>query len=146
MSSSPPGRAPPDVIREQLGEYYGLISHLDARIGDLLATLQRTGQADRTVVVFASDNGLALGSHGLIGKQSLYEHSTHVPLIFAGPGIPAGRSEALVMLYDIFPTIAGITGTALPEGVEGQDLGPLWRGETTAVRDVIYTAYEDPPA
>ena len=138
-----PWPRPPDVIREQLGEYYGLISHLDARIGDLLATLQRTGQADRTVVVFASDNGLALGSHGLIGKQSLYEHSTHVPLIFAGPGIPAGRSEALVMLYDIFPTIAGITGTALPEGVEGQDLGPLWRGETTAVRDVIYTAYED---
>ena len=134
---------PPEVIREQLGEYYGLISHIDARIGDLLATLQRTGQADRTVVVFASDNGLALGSHGLLGKQSLYEHSTHVPLIFAGPGIPAGRSEALVMLYDIFPTIAGITGTALPEGVEGQDLGPLWRGETTAVRDVIYTAYED---
>jgi len=134
---------PPEVIREQLGEYYGLISHLDARIRDLLDTLQRTGLADRTVVFFASDNGLALGSHGLLGKQSLYEHSTHVPLIVAGPGIPAGESPALVMLYDLFPTIAGLAGVALPEGVEGLDLSGLWRGDATAVRGEIYTAYED---
>ena len=104
---------------------------------------ERTGLADRTVVVFASDNGLALGSHGLLGKQSLYEHSTHVPLIVAGPGIPAGESPALVMLYDLFPTIAGLAGVELPDGVEGLDLSGLWRGEATAVREVIYTAYED---
>lgn len=134
---------PPEVIREQLGEYYGLISHLDARVGDLLDVLESRGLAERTVVVFTSDNGLALGSHGLLGKQSLYEHSTHVPLIFAGPGIPHGHSEALVMLYDIFPTIAGLAGSDIPEGVEGKDLSVLWRGEATAVRDVIYTAYED---
>jgi arylsulfatase A-like enzyme len=133
----------PGVIREQTGEYYGLITHVDTRIGDLLATLHRTGLADRTVVVLAGDNGLALGSHGLLGKQSLYEHSTRVPLIVAGPGIPAGESRALVMLYDLFPTIAGLTGVALPEGVEGLDLSGLWRGEATRVRDVIYTAYED---
>ena len=134
---------PPEVIREQLGEYYGLVSHLDARIGDLLATLEHAGLADRTVVFFASDNGLALGSHGLLGKQSLYEHSTHVPLIVAGPGIPAGKSSALVMLYDLFPTIAGLAGVALPEGVEGLDLSVLWRGDAAAVREEIYTAYED---
>lgn len=133
----------PEVIREQIGEYYGLISHLDARIGDLFATLESTGLADRTVVVFASDNGLALGSHGLLGKQSLYEHSTRVPLIVAGPGIPSGETRALVMLYDLFPTIAGLTGVDLPEGVEGVDLGGLWRGEASTVRDAIYTAYED---
>jgi arylsulfatase A-like enzyme len=107
----------PEVIREQLGEYYGLISHVDARIGDLLETLRRTGMADETVVIFASDNGLALGSHGLLGKQTLYEHSTRVPLIVAGPGIPAG--------------------------VEGLDLSVVWRGEEPAVRETIYTAYED---
>ena len=133
----------PEVIREQTGEYYGLVTHVDTRIGDLLATLERTGLANRTVVVLASDNGLALGSHGLLGKQSLYEHSTRVPLIVAGPGIPAGESRALVMLYDLFPTIAGLTGVAMPEGVEGLDLSGLWRGEATRVRDVIYTAYED---
>jgi arylsulfatase A-like enzyme len=133
----------PGVIREQIGEYYGLISHLDARIGDLLATLETTGLADRTIVVFASDNGLALGSHGLLGKQSLYEHSTHVPLIVAGPGITAGESRALVMLYDLFPTIAALTGVEMPEGVEGLDLSGLWRGEASTVRELIYTAYED---
>jgi len=133
----------PEVIREQIGEYYGLISHLDARVGDLLETLEDTGLADRTVVFFASDNGLALGSHGLLGKQSLYEHSTHVPLIVAGPGISAGESRALVMLYDLFPTIAALAGVELPEGVEGLDLSGLWRGEATGVREEIYTAYED---
>jgi arylsulfatase A-like enzyme len=133
----------PTVIREQLGEYYGLISHLDARIGDLLEALERTGLAARTLVVFSSDNGLALGSHGLLGKQSLYEHSTRVPLIVAGPGIPAGETRALVTLYDLFPTVAGWTGVEVPDGVEGRDLGPLWRGETVKVRDVLYTAYED---
>ncbi len=133
----------PGVIREQIGGYYGLISHVDARIGDLLATLGRTGLADRTVVVFASDNGLALGSHGLLGKQSLYEHSTRVPIIVAGPGIPVGESDALVTLYDLFPTIAALTGVEVPDGVEGLDLSVLWRGEATQVRDALYTAYED---
>jgi arylsulfatase A-like enzyme len=133
----------PKVIREQIGEYYGLVSHLDARIGDLLQTLERTGLADETVVVFASDNGLALGSHGLLGKQSLYEHSTRVPLIVAGPGIPSGESHALVTLYDLFPTIAGLTGVEVPEGVEGVDLSVLWRNQTARVRDSLYTAYED---
>jgi arylsulfatase A-like enzyme len=133
----------PHVIREQIGEYYGLITHVDARIGDLLATLERTGQAARTIIIFASDNGLALGSHGLLGKQNLYEHSTRVPLVVAGPGIPAGESRALVMLYDLFPTIAGLAGVQVPEGVEGRDLSGLWRGEKTSVREEIYTAYED---
>jgi arylsulfatase A-like enzyme len=133
----------PGVIREQLGEYYGLISHLDARVGDLLGALESQGLGDRTVVVFTSDNGLALGSHGLLGKQSLYQHSTQVPLIVAGPGIPAGESPALVMLYDLFPTIAGLTGTAVPPGVEGLDISGLWRGTTQQVREIIYTAYED---
>lgn len=133
----------PAVIREQLAEYYGLITHVDARIGDLLTTLEETGQAEKTIVVFTSDNGLAVGSHGLLGKQSLYEHSTHIPMIFAGPGIPSGDSDALAMLYDIFPTVAHLTGTSTPEGVEGVDLSEVWRGEEKAVRDVVYTAYED---
>jgi arylsulfatase A-like enzyme len=61
----------------------------------------------------------------------------------AGPGIPAGESRALVALYDLFPTIAGLTGTEVPEGIEGLDLGVLWRGEATEVRDALYTVFED---
>jgi arylsulfatase A-like enzyme len=133
----------PETIREQRAEYYGLVSHLDARIGDVLEALDETGLARRTIVVFASDNGLALGSHGLLGEQSLYEHSTRVPLIMAGPGLPVGESRALVTLFDLFPTIARLCGLATPAGVEGVDLGPLWRGEVQSVRAVLYTAFED---
>jgi arylsulfatase A-like enzyme len=66
-----------------------------------------------------------------------------VPLIVAGPGIPAGESQAIVTLYDLFPTLAGLAGVEVPDGVEGQDLAPLWRGEASRVRDFLYTAYED---
>jgi arylsulfatase A-like enzyme len=133
----------PDVIRDQLGEYFGLITHMDARIGDLLDTLDRNGLAENTIVVFAADNGLALGSHGLLGKQSLYEHSTHVPLLFSGPGIPQGESDALVYLFDIFPTLAEVLGMNQPERVEGLDLSTIWRGDQASVRAELYTAYED---
>ena len=133
----------PETIREQRAEYYGLVGHLDARIGDILEALDETGLSKGTVVVFASDNGLALGSHGLLGKQSLYEHSTRVPLIMAGPGLPVGESRALVTLFDLFPTLARMCGLATPAGVEGVDLGPLWRGEVQSVREALYTAFDD---
>lgn len=66
-----------------------------------------------------------------------------MPLIIAGPGIPAGESDALVMLFDLFPTIADLTRTSLPDGVEGHDLAEIWRGSSTETRDVLYTVYED---
>jgi len=133
----------PEDIRSQLYEYYGLISHMDERIGDILRTLEENGLRDNTIVIFSSDNGLALGSHGLLGKQNLYEHSNRVPLIIAGPGIPAGESEALVLLYDLFRTIAGMTNTKVPDGVEGHDLMDIIQGKSSKIRDVIYTVYEN---
>lgn len=137
-----PWPRPPGMIREQRAEYHGMVSHLDARVGDILDALEETGLARTTLVVFASDNGLALGSHGLLGKQSLYEHSTRVPLVVAGPGVPAGESRALVALVDVFPTLARLCGVPEPPGVEGLDLAPLWRGEAARVRGVLYTAFE----
>ncbi|MEZ4699409.1 MAG: sulfatase-like hydrolase/transferase [Rhodothermales bacterium] len=131
------------VIRAQLAEYYGLVTHTDAQIGRILAALRRAGKADNTLVVFAADNGLALGSHGLLGKQSLYEHSSRVPLVFAGPGIPHGETDAYTYLYDIFPTLVRRLGLPTVEGSEGVDLAPLWRGEEGAVRPSLFTTYED---
>src|SRR5262245_27631799 len=69
------------VIRDQLAEYYGMITHLDGQIGRILQALKETGQADNTIIIYAADNGLALGSHGLMGKQNVFEHSMRVPLI-----------------------------------------------------------------
>jgi arylsulfatase A-like enzyme len=79
------------MIRDQLAEYYSMMAHLDAQIGRILAALRKSGQFDNTIIVYAADNGLAVGSHGLLGKQSVFEHSTRVPLIFSGPGIPRGE-------------------------------------------------------
>ncbi len=132
-----------EVIADQLAEYYGLITHMDDQIGRVLAALERTGQAQNTVLVFSADHGLALGSHGLLGKQSVYEHSMGCPLLFAGPGIPRGESAALTYLYDIFPTLCGLAGVDLPALVEGRNLAPIWRRESAGVRDTLFLTYED---
>jgi arylsulfatase A-like enzyme len=84
-----------EEIRRHIAEYYAMITHLDAQIGRVLKALQETGYAEDTIIVLAGDNGLAIGRHGLMGKQNLYDHSIHVPLIMAGPGVPKGlKSDA----------------------------------------------------
>jgi arylsulfatase A-like enzyme len=138
-----PWPRPPEMIRSQIAEYYGLITHLDREIGRIMATLDETGLRKNTVVIFAADNGLGLGSHGMMGKQSLYEHSTHVPLIVAGPGIPHGESESLTYLYDITPTVLNLAGASLLPRMDGADLSPVWRGDRTANRETLFTAFFD---
>ena len=127
------------VIRDQLAEYYGLITHMDEQVGRILAALDQTGQADNTLVVYTADNGLALGSHGLLGKQSVFEHSMKVPLIFAGRGIPRGKSTAaFTYLLDVFPTLCDVSGIEPPPGLEGESLRPLWEGKKDRVRDSVF--------
>ena len=133
---------PSEVIRSQLAEYYGMITHMDFEIGRLLEALEKTGEADNTLIVFAADHGLALGSHGLLGKQNLYEHSTRAPLLFVGKDIPKGRSSnALVYLLDIFPTLAELVGVRSPRPVDGHSLVSIMRGQQGGVRDSVYTAF-----
>lgn len=133
----------PEVVRDQLAEYYALIDHLDVQIGRILATLERTGLAKDTIVVFSADHGLAMGSHGLLGKQSLYEHSMGCPLVIALPGGAGEDTHALTYLYDLFPTLAGLCGLDVPPGVDGIDLAPLLKGESDSVRDDLFTIYSD---
>ncbi|UCH36739.1 MAG: sulfatase-like hydrolase/transferase [Armatimonadota bacterium] len=134
----------PREIREHIADYYAMISHLDAQVGRLLETLKETGQAENTIIVFAGDNGLAVGQHGLMGKQNLYEHSIHVPLIIAGPGIPRNeRRDGLCYLTDIFPTLCELTGMATPATVDGQSLVPLMHDSTAVARERLLFAYTD---
>jgi arylsulfatase A-like enzyme len=130
-------------IRRQLHEYFAVITGLDHHIGRLIETLKSSGDFDRTIVIFSSDHGLALGSHGLMGKQSLYEHSMKSPLLFAGPGIPRGSSSALAYLFDIFPTICELAGISIPAGLDGQSLAPIIAGRSDRVRDSIFLSYRD---
>jgi arylsulfatase A-like enzyme len=132
----------PEVIRNQLAEYYGMITHLDEQIGRILEALRASGRAENTYIVYAADHGLAVGSHGLLGKQSIYEHSQRCPLMFVGPGVPkAQSSQAMTYLLDIFPTVCSLAGVRPPAGLDGRDLAPIWRGEKQSVRDSIFLSY-----
>jgi arylsulfatase A-like enzyme len=132
----------PEIVRQHLADYYASITFLDVQVGRVLDALKASGLSEKTIVVFASDHGLAIGSHGLFGKQNLYDHSMHAPLIVAGPGIPKGkRADALCYLLDVFPTLGELAGVPGPEGSEGKSLAPVIRGSATKVRDSIFTAY-----
>ncbi len=132
----------PEIVRQHLADYYAAITFMDAQIGRILEALKEAGLYDNTIIVFASDSGLAVGSHGLFGKQNLYDHSMRVPMIIAGPGIPKDRRHhAFVYLYDLFPTLGAMTGVPAPDGSEGLNLAPLWQGKAEKVRDSIFLAY-----
>ena len=131
-----------EVVSDQLCEYYGLITHMDEQIGRVLKALEASGRAKDTIVVYAADHGLAMGSHGLLGKQSVYEHSMKCPLVFAGPGIPAGKaSTAYTYLLDIYPTLCALTGVEAPKNLDGHALDVVWRGEREKVRDSLFLSY-----
>lgn len=133
----------PDVVRRHIADYYGMITHLDAQIGRIMQALETSGQARNTLVVFHSDHGLALGRHGLLGKQNLYEHSMRAPLVFAGPGVPEGKkSDALCYLFDVPATIAELAGVAMPKEIDGRSLIRAMR-DNAGHRGTIFGAYRD---
>ena len=130
-------------IRSMLADYYRYISYLDLLIGRVLDTLDASPSAKNTFVVFAADSGVARGSHGLIGKQNLYEHSMRVPLIIAGPGIPANqRTDAMCYLFDVIPTLGALSGVAGPKTSEGLDLSATLRNPATPARTSLMFAYQ----
>jgi arylsulfatase A-like enzyme len=131
----------PAEVRRHIAEYYAMISHADDALGRLVACLRETGQYDDTILVFTADHGLALGQHGLMGKQDLYDHSIRVPLILAGPGVPANqRRDALVYSLDLFPTLCDLTGVTVPPSVEAQSLAGCLAGDGPG-REWLYLAY-----
>ena len=134
----------PAIVREHLADYYACVSYLDFQVGRILAALKASGQYDNTIIVFAGDHGLAIGSHGLFGKQNLYEHSMKTPLIIAGPGAPKNkRSEAFVYLLDLYPTLCDLAGLVAPPEVEGLSLAPVLSGKLKTRRTDLFTAYRD---
>lgn len=128
-------------VREELALYYAMITDLDAQLGRILAALPSPNE---TIIVFTADQGLALGSHGLLGKQNQYEHSIRSPLIISGPGLPKNeRSTALVTLHDLFPTLCELSDTKIPPTVTGKSLAPLLRHQTDRVHDFVTGMFTD---
>lgn len=133
------------AVKVHRGEYYAIISHMDAQIGRILDALEAGGQSANTWIFFTADHGLAVGHHGLFGKQNMYDHSLRVPLIVAGPGVTQGaRTDAPVYLQDIMATALEIAGVPKPAHVDFRSLLPLLRGTAGAERrESIYAAYLD---
>ncbi|MFW5832224.1 MAG: sulfatase-like hydrolase/transferase [Prolixibacteraceae bacterium] len=135
----------PEMIRKSIADYYGLITHIDDKVGEVIDLLKEKNLYNNTIIIYTADNGLAVGSHGLLGKQNMYEHSTNVPLIVTWPGIPAKgtKKEALTYLFDIFPSLCEICNIPIPDGVDGKSFLPVINGEKNNIRSSLYTAYRN---
>ena len=134
----------PEAIRVHLQEYYAMITHLDAQIGRALGALEASGKAGNTVIIFTSDQGLAVGQHGLMGKQNLYDHSLRMPFIMAGPGIPKGkRNDALFNMQSLFATTCDMAGVPVPDTVQFPSIVPLITGAKKQLHEALYGAYLD---
>ncbi|MFG0259597.1 MAG: sulfatase-like hydrolase/transferase [Phycisphaerales bacterium JB041] len=130
------------TVREHLADYYAMITHMDRQIGLLLAAIDETGRADDTLIVFFADHGLAVGSHGLLGKQNLYEHSTKAPLIVAGPGVARGAAIAApVYLLDVPATVCDMLSIDASWCPESESFADALRGRSFAGRGSILTLY-----
>ncbi|QDU97471.1 sulfatase-like hydrolase/transferase [Lignipirellula cremea] len=120
----------PAAVRDVLRLYYAVIDDLDHQVGRILTRLEETGQRDRTYVIYSSDHGMAVGSHGLRGKQNMYEHTINTPLLISGPGIKPGvRTTAQVYLRELYPTTCELAGIAIPEAVTAESFAAVLRGE-----------------
>ena len=130
------------TIRNELGREYACIENIDRQVGRVLERLKATGELDNTYVIFTSDHGIAVGRHGLTGKQNLYEHTWRIPFLVRGPGIAAGsRASGYVYLLDVLPTLCDLAGIEVPAGIEGRSMRPVLEGKAERVRDVLYGVY-----
>ncbi len=133
-----------EAVQVHRSEYYAIITHMDRQIGRILDALDKSGQADNTLIVFAADQGLAVGEHGLMGKQNQYDHSVRMPFVICGPGIePARKIDALVYLQSLFATTCEMAGIETPRTVQFPSLVPLLTGKREKLYDSIYGAYRD---
>ena len=122
-----------------------MVSHIDDYVGKILAALKEKGFDENTIIVFSSDSGLALGSHGLFGKQNLYDDGgIRVPMVFSGAGLPKNkRPDDICYSADIFPTLCDLVGIEVPESCTGISQAQAVKGRSPFIRKEGYFAYMD---
>ncbi|MCK5565094.1 MAG: sulfatase-like hydrolase/transferase [Planctomycetes bacterium] len=131
-----------EAVAVHLSEYYAIVSHTDHQIGRILDALDKSGKADNTIVIFSSDHGLAVGQHGLMGKQNQYDHSVRMPFVIGGPGIAKNvRNDAMIYLQSCFATTCEMANIEAPETLQFPSLVPLLTGEKKKLYDSIYGSY-----
>lgn len=135
-------RRDPRTIRNELGREFACVENIDIQIGRVLRRLEEMGELENTYIFYTADHGIAIGSHGLQGKQNLYQHTWRVPFIAKGPGIPAGkRVEGNIYLLDVLATLCDLAGIEIPETNEGISFRPVLEGKAEKIRDVLYGVY-----
>ena len=132
-------------MKKHRQEYYALITHLDEQIRKILDALEASGTMDNTYIFFTADHGLAVGQHGLMGKQSLYDHSIRAPFMLVGPGIPAGqRLDQDVYVQDVMATSLEVAGLEKPPHVAFNSVIDLAKGDIRQSHyNAIYGSYMD---
>jgi arylsulfatase A-like enzyme len=135
----------PAGVKDYLAEYYRYITYLDTQVGRILDALAASPFATNTIIVFSADSGVACGSHGLIGKQNVYEYdSVRVPLVISGPDIPAGRrTDAMCYLFDVLPTLGKLCAVSAPAASDGIDFSASLRDPAMPARPEMMFAYKD---
>lgn len=146
--SDVPAKGPPTDFPEELNKrllhgYHACVSYLDRNVGVLLDALAESGEADRTIVVFWADHGWKLGDHSSWCKHTNFECDTRVPLLIRHPGMASarGRTNALVELIDLYPTLCDLAGLPKPEHLQGRSLRPVLENPTASHRDSAYSSY-----
>jgi choline-sulfatase len=130
------------TIRNELGREFACSENIDIQIGRVLEKLERMGELENTYIFYTADHGMAIGRHGLQGKQNLYEHTWRVPFIVKGPGIrPGSRADGNIYLSDVLATLCDLTGVPAPETNQGTSFKPVLTGAKPVVRDVLYGVY-----
>jgi choline-sulfatase len=130
------------TIRNEIGREYACSENIDIQIGRVLAKLEEMGELDNTYIFYTADHGIAIGRHGLQGKQNLYEHTWRVPMIVKGPGIkPGSRVPGNIYLGDLLATFCDLTGIKAPDTNEGSSFKPVLLGDKQSIRDTLYGVY-----
>ncbi|WP_443938413.1 sulfatase-like hydrolase/transferase [Pedobacter sp. MW01-1-1] len=130
------------TVRNEMGRELACSENIDIQIGRVLQKLKEMGELENTYIVYTSDHGIAIGKHGLMGKQNLYEHSFRVPFIVKGPGIkPGSRVQGNIYLMDVLPTFCDLAGIKIPETVDATSFAPILFGKAKTSREVLYGAY-----
>ncbi len=137
----PPHSAPlsddPNILAARQN-YAAMIENIDRQVGRFLDAVRARGEADRTLIVYASDHGEMLGDHGRWGKSTWHEPSVGVPLIVSGPGVRQGVvSDALVSSHDLAATFLDCTGCAPLPGADARSLRPVLEGRVAMHRDFV---------
>ena len=130
-----------DIRRQKkaLGGYYACVAYMDAQVGKVLAALEKSGQADNTIVIFTSDHGYHLGEHDFWAKVSLLDESSKVPLIIRVPGKAPVVCDSLVELLDLYPTVAALCGLEVPARLQGLNIARTLDDPSHRVRDTAFS-------